>query len=88
MPNRLCFSGTDKGTAVWVAGNGLMVGATTTVVMVMVAMPLLMVKLQLVTVAIVAVSPAVYLEDDGTECDKKANTDATKKHQGCPLWLV
>lgn len=54
----------------------------------MVAMLLLMVKLQLVTVAIVAVSLAVYLEDDGTECDKKANTDATKKHQGCPLWLV
>lgn len=39
-------------------------------------------------VAIVTVCSTVYLEDDGAECDKKANTDTAQKHQGCPLGLV
>lgn len=51
-------------------------------------MPLLAAKLRLVTVAIVTVSPTVYLEDDGTEGDKKADADSTKEHQSRPLRLV
>lgn len=65
-----------------------MVGAAATVRTPMLVMPLLTLKLRVVTVAIVAVSPTVNLEDDGTECDKKADADATKKYQRCPLWLV
>lgn len=61
---------------------------TPMVVVVVVVMPLLEVKLRMVTVAIVTVSPAVYLEDDGTEGDKKADADATKEHQSGPLRLV
>lgn len=50
--------------------------------------PLLTVRLRLLAVAIVTVSPTVYLEDDGTECDKKAEADAAKEDQRCPLWPV
>lgn len=88
VPCRLRPSGPDNSTALWSAADGPMVGAAATVVTPMVVMPLLTVKLRLVTVAIVTVSPTVYLEDDGTECDKKADADASKKYQSCPLWLV
>lgn len=65
-----------------------MVGAAAAVVTPMVGMRLLAVKLRLVAVAIVAVGPAVDLEDDGPECDEKADADATEKYQSCPLRLV
>lgn len=43
---------------------------------------------KIVSVAIVAVCSTVYLEDDGAQCDKKANAHAAKKHKRCPLGLV
>lgn len=60
----------------------------TVMVMMMMMMPLLVAMVRVLAVAIVAICPTVYVEDDGTECDKKANADATQKHQRCPLGLV
>lgn len=62
-----------------------MVG-TAMVVAVMRPLPVAMVRV--VSVSIVAVGSTVYLENDGSECDKEANADATQKHQRCPLRLV
>lgn len=62
-----------------------MVG-TAVVATVMMPVPVAMVRVFIV--AIVTVCSTVYLEDDGTERDKKADTDTAQKHQGCPLWLV
>lgn len=57
------------------------------VVMVVVVLPPVA-AVGLVAVAIVTVSSTVYLEDDGAECDDKANADAAQKNQRCPLGLV
>lgn len=62
-----------------------MVG-TAVVATVMMPVPVAMVRV--VTVTIVAVRSTVYLEDDGAECDKKADADTTQKYQRCPLGLV
>lgn len=62
-----------------------MVG-TAVMAMVMKSVPWAMGKI--LSVAIVAVCSTVYLEDDGTQCNKKANTHASKKHQCCPLRLL
>lgn len=59
-----------------------------TAVMVTPMMPVPVAMVRVVTVAIVAVCSTVYLEDDGTECDKKANGDTSQKHQRCLLGLV
>ncbi len=75
----------NNSSAVWIAVNGLMVG---TAVMATVMMPVPVAMVRVATVAIVAVSSTVYLEDDGTECDKKADADTAQKHQCCPLGLV
>lgn len=76
--------------ALWAALDGLpvvrAVGAVVVVMVVMVLPPVATVGL--VAVAIVTVSPTVYLEDDGAERDDKANADAAQEHQGCPLGLV
>lgn len=59
-----------------------------TAAMVTVMMPSPAAMVRVVTVAIVAVSSTVYLEDDGAECDEKAGADTAQKHQCCPLRLV
>lgn len=59
-----------------------------TAVMATLRMPVPVAVVRVLTVAIVTVCPTVYLEDDGAECDKKANADTAQKHQGCPLGLV
>lgn len=59
-----------------------------TAVMVTLMMPLPVAMVRVATVAVVAVRSTVYLEDDGAECDKKADADTTQKHQRCPLRLV
>lgn len=76
--------------ALRVALYGLsVVRAVGTVVVMMVVMVLPPVAtVGLLAVAIVTVSSTVYLEDDGAECDDKANADAAQEHQCRPLRLV
>lgn len=59
-----------------------------TAVMATVMMPIPVAIVRMLTVAIVTVRSTVYLEDDGAECDKEADTDTAQKHQGSPLRLV
>lgn len=75
----------DHGGVVRVALDGLVVG---TAVGATVVMPGPVAVVRLAAVAVVAVCSTVYLEDDGAERDEKADADAAKKHQRCPLGLV
>lgn len=75
----------NNSSAVWITVSGLMVG---TAMMVAVMRPLPVAMVRVLSVSIVAVGSTVYLENDGPECDKETNTDATQKHQRCPLRLV
>lgn len=51
-------------------------------------MPVPVAMVRVAVLSIVAVCSTVYLEDDGAECDKEANTHTAQKHQCCLLGLV
>lgn len=77
VPSRTCSCRSNNTGAVWVTLNGLVEGA---VLMAMLMLPAPVAMLGVLGVSIVAVCSAVYLEDDGAECDKKTNTHTAEKY--------